>query len=195
MSKVHKMPTPRGKVTADLPTREVVNLWALNIGELTGHNLEMRGREKVNRLLEQGWRLLHIYTLTYQEAGVWRERPMAILGRLREPQATESSSVIPTRTYQESPKASPALFQMSAAEQRAMNVEPHKAACGHAAPAHIAREEVLAQARGPEAVSEKRARKQRSVATREAEVRKKRRAATRCETARIPYTLEAHPEL
>jgi hypothetical protein len=58
-------------------------LWQLDIAEVTGHNLEARGREEVNRLLDSGWRLLHIYTLKYQEDGVWRERPMAILGRLR----------------------------------------------------------------------------------------------------------------
>lgn len=58
-------------------------LWQLDIVELTGHNIESRGREEVNQLLEQGWRLLHIYTLRYQEDGVWRERPMAILGRPR----------------------------------------------------------------------------------------------------------------
>jgi hypothetical protein len=58
-------------------------LWQLEIAELTGHNLEARGREEVNRLLQAGWHLLHIYTLKYQEDGVWRERPMAILGRSR----------------------------------------------------------------------------------------------------------------
>jgi hypothetical protein len=58
-------------------------LWQLQIAELTGHNLEARGREEVNRLLQEGWHLLHIYTLKYQEDGVWRERPMAILGRSR----------------------------------------------------------------------------------------------------------------
>jgi hypothetical protein len=62
---------------------ETIPLWQLDIAELTGHNLEARGREEVNRLLKSGWRLLHIYTLKYQEGGVWRERPMAILGRLR----------------------------------------------------------------------------------------------------------------
>ena len=62
---------------------ELLPLWQLDIGELTGHNLESKGREEVNRLLKAGWRLLHIYTLKYQEDGVWRERPMAILGRLR----------------------------------------------------------------------------------------------------------------
>ncbi len=56
-------------------------LWQLGIAELTGHNLEARGRDEVNRLLQQGWILLHVYTLKYQEDGVWRERPMAILGR------------------------------------------------------------------------------------------------------------------
>lgn len=58
-------------------------LWKLDIVELAGHNLEARGREEVNRLLRSGWRLLHIYTLKYHEDGVWRERPMAILGRSR----------------------------------------------------------------------------------------------------------------
>jgi hypothetical protein len=65
---------------------EGLPLWQLDIVELTGHNLEARGREEVNRLLEAGWRLLHIYTLKYQEDGVWRERPMGILGKLRNDQ-------------------------------------------------------------------------------------------------------------
>ena len=56
-------------------------LWQLEITELAGHNIEARGREEVNRLLQAGWLLLHIYTLKYEEDGVWRERPMAILGR------------------------------------------------------------------------------------------------------------------
>lgn len=58
-------------------------LWQLEIAELAGHNIEARGREEVNRLLSAGWLLLHIYTLKYEENGVWRERPMAILGRPR----------------------------------------------------------------------------------------------------------------
>jgi len=58
-------------------------LWQLEIAEVTGHNLEARGRDEVNRLLKSGWSLLHIYTLRYEEDGVWRERPMAILGRPR----------------------------------------------------------------------------------------------------------------
>ena len=62
---------------------ERLPLWQLDIVEVTGHNLETRGREEVNRLLNAGWRLLHIYTLKYEEDGVWRERPMGILGRLR----------------------------------------------------------------------------------------------------------------
>ncbi|HXH51463.1 MAG TPA: hypothetical protein VNM47_19155 [Terriglobia bacterium] len=60
-------------------------LWQLDITELAGHNIEARGREEVNRLLSEGWILLHIYTLKYEENGVWRERPMAILGRPRSP--------------------------------------------------------------------------------------------------------------
>lgn len=62
---------------------ETLPLWQLDVVEITGHNLEARGREEVNRLLAAGWRLLHIYTLKYEEDGVWRERPMGILGRLR----------------------------------------------------------------------------------------------------------------
>jgi hypothetical protein len=69
----------------DLPMNvvETLPLWQLDVVELTGHNLEARGREEVNQLLGAGWRLLHIYTLKYHEDDVWRERPMAILGRLR----------------------------------------------------------------------------------------------------------------
>ncbi len=63
---------------------ERLPLWQLDILELTGHNLEVHGREEVNRLLQEGWRLLHIYTLKYEEDGAWRERPMAILGRPKE---------------------------------------------------------------------------------------------------------------
>jgi hypothetical protein len=56
-------------------------LWDLKITELQGHNIEAHGREEVNRLLKEGWILLHIYTLHYYDDGIWRERPMAILGR------------------------------------------------------------------------------------------------------------------
>jgi FtsZ-binding cell division protein ZapB len=72
---------PAGKVPAALV--ETIPLWQLDIAEVTGHNLEARGRDEVNRLLGSGWRLLLIYTLKFQEGGVWRERPMAILGRVR----------------------------------------------------------------------------------------------------------------
>ena len=72
--------------TAPIGVLERLPLWQLDIVELTGHNLEARGREEVNRLLDAGWRLLHIYTLKYEEDGVWRERPMGILGRLRNDQ-------------------------------------------------------------------------------------------------------------
>jgi hypothetical protein len=58
-------------------------LWQLDIVELTGHNLEAPGRVEVNQLLDAAWGLLHIYTLKYQEDGVWRERPMGIPGRSR----------------------------------------------------------------------------------------------------------------
>jgi len=69
---------------------EFLPLWQLDIEELAGHNLEARGREEVNRLLRSGWHLLHIYTLKYEEDGVWRERPMAILGRSRNEPDTPS---------------------------------------------------------------------------------------------------------
>lgn len=42
--------------------RQAGPLWQLDIVEITGHNLEARGREEVNRLLESGWLLLHIYS-------------------------------------------------------------------------------------------------------------------------------------
>lgn len=58
-----------------------IPLWELHIEEITGHNIEAHGREEVNKLLKKGWILLHIYTLKYHEYGVWRERPMAILGK------------------------------------------------------------------------------------------------------------------
>jgi hypothetical protein len=56
-------------------------LWQLGITELTGHNIESQGREEVNKMLKEGWTLLHVYTLHYQDDGVWRQRPMVILGR------------------------------------------------------------------------------------------------------------------
>ncbi len=56
-------------------------LWELEIKELAGHNIESQGREVVNDMLKKGWVLLHIYTLVYKEDGIWRERPMAILGK------------------------------------------------------------------------------------------------------------------
>ena len=76
----------RAREASDVASQSFVegaSLWQQDISELTGHNLEARGREQVNRLLQEGWRLLHIYTLKYHEAGVWRERPMAILGKAR----------------------------------------------------------------------------------------------------------------
>lgn len=58
-------------------------IWELNIDEITSMNLETRVRRKVNAMLKEGWILLHVYTLTYQEKGVWRERPMGIFGKRR----------------------------------------------------------------------------------------------------------------
>jgi hypothetical protein len=73
------------KALIEAATAGATPLWQLDIAELAGHNIESRGREEVNRLLSEGWILLHIYTLKYEEEGVWRERPMAILGRPRGP--------------------------------------------------------------------------------------------------------------
>jgi hypothetical protein len=56
-------------------------LWELGITELAGHNIEAHGREEVNKMLKEGWTLLHIYTVHCQDDGIWRQRPMAILGR------------------------------------------------------------------------------------------------------------------
>lgn len=64
-----------------LSTPELTPLWQLEIKEITGHNIETAGREVVNELLKKGWILLHIYNLIYREDGIWRERPMAILGK------------------------------------------------------------------------------------------------------------------
>jgi len=66
-----------------LPVGGSAPLWELGIIELTGHNIEVAGRDEVNKMLDTGWLLLHIYTLKYREDGVWRERPMAILGKPR----------------------------------------------------------------------------------------------------------------
>jgi hypothetical protein len=76
-----------GGEAEEFPTHavEALPLGQLDIAELTGHNLEARGRREANRLLRAGWFLLHIYTLNYREDEVWRERPMAILGKPRHP--------------------------------------------------------------------------------------------------------------
>jgi hypothetical protein len=78
-----KADTETAENQAPMGVLDRLPLWQLDVVELTGHNLETRGREEVNHLLDAGWRLLHIYTLKYHEDGVWRERPMGILGRLR----------------------------------------------------------------------------------------------------------------
>ena len=83
----HRKPDEKKAGIEDLTTAVgMLPLWQLDIIELTGHNIEARGREEVNRLLQEGWLLLHIYTLKYEEDGLWRERPMAILGRPRNKQ-------------------------------------------------------------------------------------------------------------
>lgn len=71
-------PTPEEIIT---DYHQGIPLWDLDIEEIVGRNIETRGRNEVNELLQQGWVLLHIYTLKYREDGTWRERPMAILGR------------------------------------------------------------------------------------------------------------------
>lgn len=51
------------------------------IKEVEGKSLEAKSRDEVNIMLQNGWILLHIYTLKYKEDDTWRERPMAILGK------------------------------------------------------------------------------------------------------------------
>jgi hypothetical protein len=89
---MHKKKTPATPMAPPLNVLETLPLWQLDIVELTGHNIEAHGREEVNRLLQAGWRLLHIYALKFQEDGVWRERPMAILGKLRAPHKQKISA-------------------------------------------------------------------------------------------------------
>lgn len=67
--------------TQSIPTPVNRPVWELGINELAGRNLETSGRQDVNDMLQHGWVLLHIYTLKYRERDVWRERPMAVLGR------------------------------------------------------------------------------------------------------------------
>ena len=86
---------------ASLAVSQTLPLWQLGIVEVTGHNLEARGREEVNRLLESGWLLLHIYTLKYHEDNVWRERPMAILGRTKSSRHEEAHPEISAASRQE----------------------------------------------------------------------------------------------
>jgi hypothetical protein len=84
----------RRLVSQDRATTEQLQhsaLWDLGITELVGHNIEAQGREEVNRLLTEGWVLLHIYTLQYNDSGIWRQRPMAILGRRKPARASNSS--------------------------------------------------------------------------------------------------------
>jgi hypothetical protein len=63
-----------------------LGLWNLGITEITTHNLESSGRDEVNKMLSEGWILLHVYTLKYHDEsdgeGTWRERPMVVLGKI-----------------------------------------------------------------------------------------------------------------
>lgn len=65
----------------DLNEIDRLFLWELEIEEVTGESLEAKNRDEVNKLLSEGWLLLHIYTLKYKEDDIWRERPMGILGK------------------------------------------------------------------------------------------------------------------
>jgi hypothetical protein len=71
------------KAKHDVGIKEInqQNLWELGIKEVSGHNVETAGRDEVNKMLAEGWILLHIYTLKYREDDIWRERPMVILGK------------------------------------------------------------------------------------------------------------------
>jgi len=57
-------------------------IWNIGVKELTAKSLEASTRDEVNDMLADGWILLHVYTLKYREGNVWRERPMAVLGRI-----------------------------------------------------------------------------------------------------------------
>ena len=103
-----------GKSVLELPaftSARAQPLWQFDFAEVTGHNLESRGRKEVNRLLAAGWRLLHVYTLRYEENGVWRERPMAILGRPRNrlPDERKNESL---DTPRKPAQKTPALFRL-----------------------------------------------------------------------------------
>ena len=63
-----------------------INLWDLDIAEITGHSLEAKDRDAVNQLLHEGWVLLHVYTLKYKQDSLWRQRPMGILGKPKQKQ-------------------------------------------------------------------------------------------------------------
>lgn len=65
----------------DLHEVERLFLWELEIEKVAGESLEAKNREEVNKLLSEGWVLLHIYTLKYKEEDIWRERPMGIFGK------------------------------------------------------------------------------------------------------------------
>jgi len=43
----------------------------------------------VNRLLKEGWFLVRIHTPHYHDDGVWRQPPMAILGRSQKEAGSE----------------------------------------------------------------------------------------------------------
>ena len=58
-------------------------LWEMEIEEMAGESLEAKNRTLVNELLARGWILLLVYVLKYKEKDIWREKPMAILGRPR----------------------------------------------------------------------------------------------------------------
>lgn len=61
-----------------------VKLWELGIDAVEARTLQANGREEVNKLLSEGWTLIHVYTVKYKDEDVWRERPMAIIGRPRD---------------------------------------------------------------------------------------------------------------
>lgn len=69
------------KETEYVPVGPSSPIWELGITELEGRSLEKSTRDDVNEMLESGWILLHVYTLKYREDDIWRERPMAILGK------------------------------------------------------------------------------------------------------------------
>jgi hypothetical protein len=76
-----KIPAKEKEDKGFMPMSYNSPIWEMGISELEGRSLEKSSRDDVNKMLAEGWVLLHVYTLKYREDNIWRERPMAILGK------------------------------------------------------------------------------------------------------------------